>query len=116
MLGLLKLSIIDVIVSQKGSNGDGKLHLFGRDYILFALFAQKYIFGQRYMLSRSSDPVTSKNFINVSVRYQGAKCYSQKVILSAWKCCLKWVCAFDIDWACNQNRLEGNILHCTKRT
>ena len=30
---ILKLSIIDVIVSQKGSNGNGKLHFFGRDYI-----------------------------------------------------------------------------------
>ena len=29
---VLKLSISDVIVSQKGSNGDGKLHFFGRDY------------------------------------------------------------------------------------
>ena len=34
------------IVSQKGSNGDGKQHFFGRDYILLALFAQKYILGQ----------------------------------------------------------------------
>ena len=28
----LKLSVSDVIVSQKGSNGDRKLHFFGRDY------------------------------------------------------------------------------------
>ena len=32
----------DVIVSQKGSSGDGKLHFFGLDYILLTLFAQKY--------------------------------------------------------------------------
>ena len=32
MLGILKLSVSDVIVSQKGSNGDKKLHFFGRDY------------------------------------------------------------------------------------
>ena len=44
-----KLSICDVIVIQKISTGDGKLHFFGRDYILLTLFAQKYIFGQRYM-------------------------------------------------------------------
>ena len=51
---VLKLSITDVIVSQKGSNGDGKLHFFGRDYILLALFAQKHIFGQRYMFVRGN--------------------------------------------------------------
>ena len=28
----LKLSVGDIILSQKGSNGDGKLHFFGRDY------------------------------------------------------------------------------------
>ena len=39
---VLKLSMCDVIVSQKGSNGDGKLYFFGRDYVLLALFAQKY--------------------------------------------------------------------------
>ena len=27
-----KLSISDVKVSRKGSNGDGKLHFFGKDY------------------------------------------------------------------------------------
>ena len=26
------LSISDVIVSQKGSNGEGELHFFGQDY------------------------------------------------------------------------------------
>ena len=45
---VLKLSICDVIGSQKGSNGDGKLHFFVLDYILLAFFVQKYIFGQRY--------------------------------------------------------------------
>ena len=30
--GGLKLSVSDVIVSQKGSNGDRKLQFFGRDY------------------------------------------------------------------------------------
>ena len=29
---LLKLSVSDIRVGQKGSNGDRKLHLFGRDY------------------------------------------------------------------------------------
>ena len=38
---LLKLSISDNIISQKGSNGDGKLHCFGWDYILLTLIAQK---------------------------------------------------------------------------
>ena len=28
----VKLSVSDVIVSQKGTNGDRKLHFFGRDY------------------------------------------------------------------------------------
>ena len=37
----LKLSVCDAIVSQKGSNGDGKQHFFGRGCILLALFAQK---------------------------------------------------------------------------
>ena len=32
MLGRLKLSVSDVIVSQKGSNGDRKLHFFGLIY------------------------------------------------------------------------------------
>ena len=36
----VRSSICDVIASQKGSNGDGKLHFFGRDYMLLALFAQ----------------------------------------------------------------------------
>ena len=40
-LEVLKLSISDIIATQKGSNGDGKLHFFGQDYILLALFAQK---------------------------------------------------------------------------
>ena len=39
---VLKLSICDVIVCQKGYNGDGKLHF----YILLALFEQKYILGK----------------------------------------------------------------------
>ena len=43
---MFKLSIYDVIVIQKGSNGDEKLHLFVPDYILLALFAQKYILGK----------------------------------------------------------------------
>ena len=30
----------------------------GGDYILLALFAQKYVFGQRYILSRSFDTVS----------------------------------------------------------
>ena len=37
VLVFIKWSILshvsDVIISQKGSNGDGKLHFFGRDYI-----------------------------------------------------------------------------------
>ena len=37
----LKLFIYDVIVSQKGSNGDRKLHFFGWGYILLTLSAQK---------------------------------------------------------------------------
>ena len=41
---VLKLSICPVIISQKGSNGDGKLHFFGWDYVLLTLFAQKYQF------------------------------------------------------------------------
>ena len=28
---ILKLSVYDIIVSQKGSNGEEKLHFFGRD-------------------------------------------------------------------------------------
>ena len=39
----------------------------GGTIILLALFGQKYIFGQSYILSRSSDPV--KKF----VRYEGTK-------------------------------------------
>ena len=35
---ILKLSISDVIVSQKGSNGDGKLHFFGLDKLLDTIF------------------------------------------------------------------------------
>ena len=31
-IGIIKLSISDVMVDQKGSNGDQKLQLFGRDY------------------------------------------------------------------------------------
>ena len=38
---VLKLSVSEVIITQKGSNGDGKLHFFGRGYVLLALFAQK---------------------------------------------------------------------------
>ena len=39
---VLKLSVGDVIVSQKGSNGNGKLQLFGWDYRSFILSASKY--------------------------------------------------------------------------
>ena len=46
------------VVSQKRSNGDRRLHFFVQDYILLALFAQNYIFGQRYILSWSSDTVS----------------------------------------------------------
>ena len=48
-LDVLKLSVSDVIVSRKGSNS------LGGTIILLALFVQKYIFGQRYILSQSSD-------------------------------------------------------------
>ena len=43
---VLKVSISDVIVTQKGFNGDGKLHFYGRDYILLALFVQKTSLGK----------------------------------------------------------------------
>ena len=39
---MLKHSNSDVIVSQKGSIGDGKVNFFERDHVLLALFAQKY--------------------------------------------------------------------------
>ena len=44
---VLNLSICDVIVSQKGSNGDEKLHFFGLDYNFTRSLCGKYIFGQR---------------------------------------------------------------------
>ena len=37
----LKLSVSDIIVTQKGSNGEGKLHFFGQDsYFTFSLLAK----------------------------------------------------------------------------
>ena len=38
---ILKFSFSDVIVSQKSSNEDGKLHFFGGTIILLALFVSK---------------------------------------------------------------------------
>ena len=54
---IFQLSNSDVIVSQKGSNGEGSISL-GRTIILLALFTQNLMFGQRYILSRSSDPAS----------------------------------------------------------
>ena len=48
---MLKLSICDVILSQKSSNGDGKQRFFGRDY------------------KRGKH-----SFVNVYVSYKGTKC------------------------------------------
>ena len=45
-----KLFVSGVIVSQKVSNGDGKLQFFGGTIILLAFFVHEYIFGQRYIL------------------------------------------------------------------
>ena len=45
---MFKLTANEVIVKQKGSNGD-----WGRTIILLTLFAQKLIFGQRYRTGRS---------------------------------------------------------------
>ena len=45
ILGVLKLPICDVIVIKKVPM-EIKLHFFGWDYILLALFAQKYILGK----------------------------------------------------------------------
>ena len=73
----VKLSICDVIVSQKGSNGDGKLHFFGRDYILLALVVKKIPLGQRGILIWSFDIVTKRGehgLVTVCVRYEGTKC------------------------------------------
>ena len=39
---MLKLSISDVIVSQKSSNGDGKLHFFVLDYNFTDSLCAKY--------------------------------------------------------------------------
>ena len=44
---MFKLTANEVIVKQKGSNGD-----WGRTIILLTLFAQKLIFGQRYRTGR----------------------------------------------------------------
>ena len=51
----LKLSVSDAIVSQKGSNGDGKLHFFRRDYNFTCSLCAKIL-------------------LWASVRYDGTKC------------------------------------------
>ena len=45
---VLKLSANDIILSQKGSNGEGKNISLGWAIILLTLFVKRYIFGQRY--------------------------------------------------------------------
>ena len=48
----LKLSISDVIDSQKLSNGDGKLQFFGRDYNLYVLDMQeKSVKDKKFLLA-----------------------------------------------------------------
>ena len=44
----LKLSVSDVIVSKKSSNGGGKLQFFGRDYNFTRTLWAKHIFWLRY--------------------------------------------------------------------
>ena len=48
----LSVSISDVKDIQKGSNGDGQLHFFGWDYVLLALFAQKYSIQIQYFFRK----------------------------------------------------------------
>ena len=57
---MLKLSICDVIVSLKSSNGDGKQHFLGRDYIFDLLSLPKNTRGEDIL-------------VNVCVRYEGTK-------------------------------------------
>ena len=38
---VLKLSVSDALVSQKGSNGEGKLQFFGQDHNLYVLDTQE---------------------------------------------------------------------------
>ena len=79
----------NVIVSQKGSNGNRKLRLFGWDYnsfcmrkvYLFSIFCVKSVTFWNSNLKRRRQ---FKNiFIKVCVRFKGKKCWSQKVTLSA---------------------------------
>ena len=59
-------SINDIIVSQKGSNGDRKLHFFGRD-ILLALYAQMITYKHAitmYKLFKTCQP--EEEFINLN--------------------------------------------------
>ena len=50
------------LVSQKSSNGDEKLHFFGRDYNLLTHFAQKYIFGHKNTsLGKKKTPLYEKD-------------------------------------------------------
>ena len=54
---LLKLSVSDVIVKKVPMEKDSYISL-GRTIILLAFFARKWIFGPRYILGWSSDPVS----------------------------------------------------------
>ena len=52
----LKLSVSDVIVNQKDSNGDEKLHFYCGPIFLLALSVQRYIFRQKYTPLYKKEP------------------------------------------------------------
>ena len=78
----LYFSICDIIVIPQSSNVDGKLHFFGQDYILLALFAQKYKNSNFLFTDRKLSCFVMANkrgehsLVNVFERYEGTKCQS----------------------------------------
>ena len=79
---VFKLSVNDVIVSQKSSNGEGEQHFFERDY------------------KRSAG---LKNiFLNVCVRDEGTKCQSQAIFCQRLKMLLNMSERPKIQGACTK--------------
>ena len=78
-----KLSVHDIIVSQKVSNGDGKLLFFGQNYNFTRTLCAKLFTSWKVELFETANERGEQGleiiFVNVCVRYEGTKCQRKKV-------------------------------------
>ena len=68
----LKLSVSDVILIQKNSNGDRKLQFFGRDYNFTRSLCAKHIFGKIILINLFTLELATRRLL--------VKCYDNKMV------------------------------------